>query len=52
MRFLRWFKFEPPAVTVHVHIDAAEMDVAKLTEKIRAELVRAQRRNGGTVGIR
>ena len=44
MRFARWFKRQPPVINVHVHIDAADLNVTKLAEKIRAEIIRAQRR--------
>ena len=52
MKIFRWFKRKPQTVTVHMNIDALEAtDVAKLAEKIRAELIRARRRGGGASGI-
>lgn len=51
MRILRRFKRKPPEVHVHVYANGSDVDWVLVADKIRAELVRAARRNGGKTGI-
>lgn len=47
-RVLSLFRKPKPPVLVNVHVDASAIDVRQLTERIRAELLRKQRRDGGS----